>query len=138
MADKGSADTFEYELAGRVITFRRTTSAQLLMLQRMVTKIQQQLHLAAENPDVISELMSQLNSIAFEAAESRFIDPADLEFVQIEVLRGNISQEQIMGIISNGKVAAASEPDDDADPAPPKRVRKAAVTKPAARRRAAR
>lgn len=143
MADEGSADTFVYTLAGREITFLKTTQAQLLMMQRIVARIQRQMHAAAQDPEAVSQLIADLNNFAFEAAESRFIDPADLVFVEQQVLRGNISQEEIFGILSNG-VRRERQPDDDADPAPAKRGRKspakkaAPVKKTANPRRAAR
>lgn len=136
MADKGNADTFMYTLAGREITFLKTTQAQLLMMQRIVQRIQRQMHAAADDPETISSLMADLNNFAFEAAESRFTDPADLMFVEQEVLRGNISQEQVFGILSNGN-AHNNAPDDDADPTPVKRAKKAPAKKAAPAKRTA-
>jgi hypothetical protein len=139
MADKGSEDTFEYELAGRVMVFRKTTRAQLMMLQRMLGQLQEQMHRAADDPETVGALLSQLNDIAFEAAESRFINPLDLAHVQREVLRGNVEESDIYRILSNGGSAVTPVP-DDADPAPAKRTRKAvakkAPGKPASRRAA--
>ena len=130
MADEGSADTFTYTLAGREILFFKATQAQLLMMQRIVQRIQRQMHAAQDHPETVSDLIVQLHNFAFEAVESRFADPADLTFVEQEVLRGNISQEQIFGILSNGN-AHNNTPDDDADPAPAKRGRKAPAKKAA-------
>jgi hypothetical protein len=139
MADKGSADTFEYELAGRMMVFRKTTRAQLMMLQRMLGQLQDQMNRAADDPETVGALLSQLNDIAFEAAESRFTNPLDLAHVQKEVLRGNVEETDIYAILSNG-TKTVTVPDDDADPVPAKRVRKAAAKKapgrPASRRAA--
>jgi hypothetical protein len=137
MADKVSGDTFEYELAGRVMVFRKTTRAQLMMLQRMLGQLQEQMRQAADDPEAVGALLSKLNDIAFEAAESRFTDPSDLDHVRLEVLRGNVEESDIYAILSNGgKVAQPAA--DDADPTPTKRVRKApakkAAGKPASRR----
>lgn len=137
MADEGNANTFTYTLAGRDIVFYKTTSAQLLMLQRIVQRIQRQMHSVADEPEKVQELMLTLHNTAFEAAESRFTDPLDLIFVEQEVLRGNIDVEQIFAILSNGKYGA-SEPDDDADLAPVKRTRKAPAKKAATSRRVTR
>jgi hypothetical protein len=137
MADKGSADTFEYELAGRMMVLRKTTRSQLMMLQRMLGQLQDQMHRAADDPETVGALLSQLNDIAFEAAESRFTNPLDLAHVQREVLRGNVEESDIYAILSNGNKAVAP-PDDDADPVPAKRARKAAVKKAAAKKPATR
>ena len=131
MADEGNADTFTYTLAGREILFFKATQAQLLMMQRIVQRIQRQMHAAQDHPEIVSDLIVQLHNFAFEAVESRFADPADLTFVEQEVLRGNISQEQIFGILSNGN-AHNNAPDDDADPAPAKRAGRKAPAKKAA------
>jgi len=138
MADEGSEDTFTYKVGGRDIVFRKTTMSQLMMMQRIVRRTEAQMHAAAKDPQTIQELMSQLNDMAFEAIESRFVDRTDLEFVHLGVLRGTISQEDLMPILSNGKTGTAAP--DDADPVPAKRARKApakkATTKPASRRAA--
>lgn len=136
MADEGNADTFTYTLAGREVPFFKATQAQLLMMQRIVQRIQRQMHAAADDPERLSELIMQLHNFAFEAVESRFADPLDLIFVEQEVLRGNISQEEIFGILSNGN-PRSRQPDDDADPAPAKRARKASAKKAAPVKKAA-
>lgn len=128
MADEGNADTFEYELNGRVMILRKTSSAQLMMLQRMVRQLNERIGKAASDETRLSELMTQLNDMVFEAAESRFIDPSDLTFVQTEILRGKLEQEDIYPILFNGHKPAASL-DDDADPAPAKKPRKAPAKK---------
>lgn len=135
MADKGNEDTFEYTIAGRNITFRKTSRAQLMMLQRMTKQLHQQMLAVADNPEHVGELITELNDMAFEAAESRFIDPTDLVFVRTEILRGNVQEADVFAILSNGN-RQAFEPDDDTDPAPAKRTTKKAAAKkaPASRR----
>lgn len=142
MADEGNANTFKYTLAGREITFLRSTPAQMLMMQRIASRIHKQMDaLTDDDPGKLGELMFQLNDFVFEAAESRFTDPQDLLFVEQQILRGNISQDEVYGIIHGGRSAAQAPPDDDADPVPAKPPRKAAgrkapVKKPASPRRA--
>lgn len=127
MADKGSEDTFEHIIAGRVILFRKTSKAQLLMLERMSRALVAQMNaLGPEQADEARELLGKLNDIAFETAESRFIDPADLAFVRTEVLRGNVEEEDVFAILSNGNRRAPAA-DDDTDPAPAKRAKKTAT-----------
>lgn len=135
MADEGNADTFVYTLAGRDITFRKTTQAQLLLMQRMLRKVMKRAEAMAQDSDALGDLMIEINDMTFEAVESRFTDPEDLLFVQREILRGNISEHQINSILTNGRPVVI-EPDDDADPPKPKRVSKAAPKKTATRRAA--
>lgn len=130
MADEVSADTFEHTLAGRKMVFKKTERSQLMMLQRIVRRIEQQMHGVADKPEQVSALATQLSDVAFEAVESRFTDPADLEFVTRHVLRGVIVEDDLWAILSNGRKANEA-PDDDADPAPAKKVAKAAAKKTA-------
>ena len=127
MADKGNEDTFEYTIAGRAIVFRKTSRAQLLMLERMGRQIMAQMHaLGPDELDKVRELGSRINDIAFETAESRFMDPADLEYVRTEVLRGNVEEDEIFAILRNG-TRRSEQSDDDAEPAVTKRAAKKAT-----------
>ena len=128
MADKGNEDTFEYAIAGRTMVFRKTSRAQLMMLERMGRQIMAQMNaLGPDRLDEVRLLGAKINDIAFETAESRFTDPADLEFVRTEVLRGNVEEEEIFAILANGVRRAKVEENDDADPAPAKRAAKKAT-----------
>jgi hypothetical protein len=137
MADEVSADTFEYTLAGREMVFKKTERSQLMMLQRIVRRIEQQMHGVADKPEQVSALATQLSDVAFEAVESRFTDPADLHFVTTHILRGVIVEDDLWAILSNGRKANEA-PDDDADPAPAKKAAKKATKKAASPRRGAR
>ena len=101
MADKGSEDTFTYKLGGRDIVFRKTSMSQLMMMQRMVRRTQQQMHAVADDPKAIGELVAGLNDMAFEAIESRFTDPLDLQFVHLGVIRGEITLEEISRVVAS-------------------------------------
>ncbi len=135
MADEGNADTFEYTIAGRVMVLRKTSRAQLLMLERMGRQVMAQMQaLKPDQLDEIRELGAKLNDMAFETAESRFIDPADLSFVRTEVLRGNVEEEDIYAILSNGVRRSTPPVPDDADPVPAKRTAKKATKMPAVKK----
>lgn len=136
MAEQGNADTFEYTLAGRTMVFHKTTRTQLIMIQRMMLRIHSQLVDTPQDDDAkLSELMTQMLDMTMEAAESRFTDPLDLMFVEKEILRGNIDENDIMGILANGQ-RPGGQRDDDADPPPPKRAAKAAGRKTPAKKAA--
>lgn len=143
MADEGTADTFEYELAGRTMILRKIKHGQQMMLQRIASRTLAQARAAEEKGDLetMAQLLSELEDTAFEVIESQFIDPEDLAFVEREVLRGKVTDTQVKRILANGNPVAA-EPDDDEDPAPAKKPRKApakkAVKKAAAPRRGTR
>lgn len=129
MADEGSEDTFEYELAGRTIVFYKTTRPQLQMLQRLLRRIQTQMADVADEPEKLADLLTQLNDLTFEAVESRFVNPLDLMFVEKEIIRGNITEQQLNGILTNGKQTAPELADDLDPPAPKRAAKKAAVKK---------
>lgn len=97
------------------------------MLERLGRSLMAQMeNLGPQELDKVRELGARLSDIAFEVAESRFTSPEDLEFARMEVLRGNITEVEIFRILANG-VPRTEEPDDDADPVPAKRVKKAPV-----------
>lgn len=131
MADEGSADTFEYTIAGRTMWFLKSSQSQLIMLDRMGRQIRMRID-ATEDPDEMRTLLDQMNDMAFETAESRFTSSDDLDFVRREILRGNVELEDVYGILANGN--RQSPPDDDADPVPAKKTRKAPAKKAAVKR----
>jgi hypothetical protein len=139
MADEVSANTFEYTIAGRTMTFHKTTRAQLMMIQRLAIGLSSRLRAEQEGSRDYGDALGQFINLTFEAAESRFTSAEDLAFVQTEIIRGNVDEDDIMGILANG-VRPQAIPDDDAEPAAPKRARKAAPKKapgkPASRRAA--
>lgn len=139
MADKGNGDTFEHVLAGRTMVFRKTSGTQMLVLQRYANVLKEQIDAAVETDDAakIAELVGKLNNITWETVESRFTDPADLEWVQTKVVTGVLGEADLLAILTNGYKRPA-EPDDDADPAPAKKAVKKAVKKTANPRRASR
>lgn len=129
MEDKGNVGTFEYELAGRMIVFKKTTHTQMIVLQRYATVIKEQIDAAAqaEDSDKMTELVGKLNNITWETVESRFTNPEDLAFVQTKIVTGVLDEADLLMVLTNGYKKPA-EPDDDADPKP---VRKKAAVKKA-------
>lgn len=138
MADKGNGDTFEHVLAGRTMVFKKTSGTQMLVLQRYANVLKEQIDAAAEadDADKITELVGKLNNITWETVESRFTDPADLEWVQTKVVTGVLGEADLLAILTNGYKRPV-EPDDDADPAPAKKATKKAPAKKTANPRRA-
>ena len=140
MADEGNVDTFEHALSGRTMTFKKTSGSQLTMMRRYIQVLQRQTVDAeqAGDGDKVSKLVNQMHEVMWTAVESRFTSDDDLEFARMEVICGNLQETDLFAILSNG--AVQSVPDDDAEPAAPKRVRKAAkkATRTANPRRATR
>ena len=134
MADEGNADTFEYTLAGRTMTLRKTTRAQLMMMQRVLLNLQKQMARGDDGANATVMAMSQMLEMTFEAAESRFLNPLDLEFVRLGIIRGDIDEGDIMGILANG--ARRTDEPDDAEPPAPKRAAKAPGKKAPAKKTA--
>lgn len=132
MADEGSADTFEYPVNGRTLILRKISHAQIEMLRRYIDNMTRQstAALAAEDVATAMELAQKMTRATWTTVESQFINPDDLEWVQLEVLAGRIEEKDLMPLLLNGhKVPVV---DDDADPIPAKRPgRKAAAAKKA-------
>lgn len=138
MAELGNQDTFEYELAGRLMVFKKTTQVQMLVLQRYANQLKEKIDVAAaaEDAETMVDLVGKLNNITWETVESRFTNPEDLAFVQTKIVTGVLDESDLLMILTNGYKRPV-EPDDDADPKPVRK--KAAVKKatPAQQRKAA-
>ena len=111
------------------------------MMRRYVQMLQMQMGVAekANDAEKIGELVAKMHEVAWTAVESRFTSEDDLEFVRMEIIIGKLEETDLFAILSNG--VSTSTPDDDAEPAVPKRaVKKAAkkATRTANPRRAAR
>lgn len=128
MADKGTGDTFEKTLAGKVITFKRMQATQLMMLQRYVEQLETQMKAAAAAQDsaAVGELMRTITNTVFAAVESLFVNPDDINHVQIGIITGTVSDNDLYSILGGDAPGAA----DDEDPAPIKRAPRAAAKKP--------
>lgn len=140
MDDMADEETFEHELAGRMMVFKKTSPTQMLALQRYAQQLKDKIDVAVEAEDEMElvKLVGTLNSITWETVESRFTDPDDLTFVQLKVATGILNEADLLTILTNG-YKRPPEPDDDADPKPAgkKPVKKAAKATPAQRRKAA-
>lgn len=114
MADE---DTFETTIAGRKMWFKKSSEGQLIALQRVMNRLRVQFQ-TAENPEVRREAATKLGATVLDVAESRFVDQADRDWVEQEMLLGRIDIPEVMKIFSNGNVKEDPEPDD----APPKKA----------------
>jgi hypothetical protein len=127
MADKGNEDTFEHELAGRTMVFKKTSGTQMLVLQRYANVLKEKFEAAAEAGDEVevTKLAKKLENITWETVESRFTSEEDLDWVQMKVVTGVLAEADLLAILTNGYKRPV-EPDDDADPAPKKAAKKVA------------
>ena len=137
MADEGSADTFEYPINGRVLTLRKISMAQLEMLRRYIDSMEAKAAVAVEAGDAatVVTIAGKMNTATWTAVESQFLNPDDLEWVQLEVLAGRITEEELLPLLSNGHKRDIV--DDDADVAPAKRAGRKSPAKKAAPRKSA-
>lgn len=128
MADQGTSDTFVKVLAGRPVTFKVMGKGQLLMLMRYSSTLQKQMAQAAEADDgaQVDRLLNKLNEAVWTAVESLFVNPEDIDFVQMAIIGGTVQDEELMTVFAGGK--NTREPADDEDPpAPKKRAAKKAA-----------
>lgn len=112
--------TFTMPLAGREVTFHRAGVGQVIMLNRAARKHLAQAEQASDEQRAEATSMAMAKVLDF--IESLIVDPADKEFVEDQMLQGNIDWEDLMAAISGGP---SDEPADDEAPKP----RKAAVKK---------
>lgn len=119
-------DTFPYTLSGREISFLNPDPKRLMLLQRVLRQTQSQLKGAQDRDDaeLAQMLMRDMNDMIWTALESQFTDPADLMFVQTEILARRIQEEDLYPILNGGKTVV--EVQDDADPPAAKPRKKAA------------
>jgi len=63
------------------------------------------------------EAATKLGATVLDVAESRFVDPADRDWVEEQMLLGLVDIPEIMKIFSNGAVREEPQPDDAPPPA---------------------
>jgi hypothetical protein len=113
MADE---DTFETTIAGRTMLFKKSSEGQLIALQRVLNRLRTQFS-TAEDPVVRREAATKLGATVLDVAESRFVDPADRDWVEEQMLLGLVDIPEVMKIFSNGAVREEPQPDDAPPPA---------------------
>lgn len=128
MADEG---TFSYTVAGRDMVFKNMTLSRISLLQRLVDKLQVQIRTASTDEDA-RVFSAKLYNLIWTTVESQFTSQDDLDTAQTAILTGNIDEDDLLPLLSNGKKRPDPQP-DDADPPVKKR---APARKTAARSRA--
>jgi hypothetical protein len=138
MADEGNAGTFEYTVKGRACTFKQVSKSQIIMLRRYIESLQRK-SVAAETEEDIGELITlaeKMNEATWTTIESQFINPQDLEWVQLEIIAGRLDEQDLLPLLSNGY--KRTDTPDDADPVAAKRPGRKAPAKKAAPRQTSR
>lgn len=130
------ATTFTMSLAGRKIEFRKPHLGQILILQRIAQRSIAQARDRGDDAALAAamqeSLMKTLNFI-----DTLFVDEKDRQFVEDEMLAGNIDYKDVLKTLSGG--VGQDQPQDDAPPAKKtvaKRSPKAAPVKKSAAPRA--
>jgi len=136
MADEGSVETFEYAVKGRLCVFKQISKSQIIMLKRYIESLQLK-SVAAQNEEDLGSLIAlaaKMNEATWTTIESQFTDPADLEWVQLEIIAGRLEEQDLLPLLSNGH--KHNDIPDDADPAPAKRPGRKVPAKKAAKKAA--
>lgn len=133
MADEGNADTFEHIIGGRTITLRKNTPGKIAMLERYWESMDRKAA-AAKDADEAIRIAKAMSNAYWGVIEAQFINPEDLEFVQLEIVMGRVDESVLAPILANGMTRERL--DDDADPAPVKKP--SGRKKPAAKKAAPR
>lgn len=111
------AGAFEYTVCGRKMWFRRPIDGQLIMLQRFRMQIK------GASEENLADVIMSVTTKTLNLIDSLFIDAADRDFVEEQLIAGKVGIAQLMGILT-GK--DTTEPADDETPAPKKRPAKKA------------
>jgi hypothetical protein len=119
MADEGKADTFEHTISGRVMTLNKNAPGKVAMLERYWESMSKKAN-AADTAEEGIRIAKAMSDAVWGLVETQFIDPADLEFVQLEIVMGRVDESVLGPILANGMTR--DKVDDDADPAPVKKT----------------
>lgn len=135
MADEAPTDTFTLTLGGREILFRKVTPGMYTAMRRYMETIQAKIKTDLDEK-TRRDLYDHITQTMLEVVDSRFMDPADREWVSKEMMLGRVEVEDVLAVVTNGD--KRQEPvADDADP-PVKTVKKTPAKKTANATRAKR
>src|SRR5688572_19694270 len=122
---KDVVGVFPYTLKGRLMWFKPAMPAQFTLLQREWLKMQRM-----PSGEGYGKAYMDVQVKTLTVIESQFLDGADQEWVEDQMLNGKIDIPDLMPILSGGK--GGKETDDDAEveqaPRAVRRATKKAVT----------
>ena len=98
--------------------------AQLLMLQRLYTHLRDGID--REDEAALRQSMDALDRKWLTVIESLIVDPADVEFLEQQMLTGKVELKDLRPIISGGRIEEPETADDE----PRKTVRKTPAKAP--------
>ena len=126
--------TFEYPVGDRVIVFKKLSPGRFDVLRRYMAK-RHDIARTTTDEDVAMRAGHEASDAFWQVLESLFVDPADVEWLQREILAGRVDDAKLWPIMYGFMITDA--PEDDADPKSAKRpAKKAAAKKTANPRRA--
>jgi len=134
MADKG---IFELTIKGRAMRFHPSSEGQLMMLQRVLTRLESQFD-ASTDTKTRRDLAERIGKTILDIVETKFVDPEDRDWVEEQMLLGNIDIPDIMPVFANGAMKPKPAPDDAPPPVKKTPARKAPAKKTANASRAQR
>lgn len=111
-------ETFTKTFAGREIEFRRAMLAQVIILERLYHR---QMKKANEDGDDKGKALSSVLVRTLDFIDTLVVDEGDRQFIEDQMLAGNIDWPEIMAVLGGGKDDA---PEDDESPKPVKRAPK--------------
>ena len=120
--------TFTMPLAGRPVEFRRATSGQVIMLQKLYLRAVKRSEETDEQDERISLVGSAMVRV-LDFIESLMVNEADREFVEDKMLTGEIDYPELLEALGGGK-KVDQDPDDE-EPKTRKAVRKSPKAAPA-------
>lgn len=100
-----SDETFVQTLAGRDIEFRVAKPGQILILKRMYERARDQLTdtEGRKGAEVFGEMLQR----SMDVVESLMVDPANIAFLENEILMGRLEQDELMAVLAGPKKEVA-------------------------------
>lgn len=118
MSDE-APQTFTKTFAGREIEFRRAMLAQVIILERLYHRQMKQANASGE--DDKGKALSSVLVRTLDFIDTLVVDEDDRQFIEDQMLAGNIDWPEIMEVLSGGRDGG---PADDETPKPVKRAPK--------------
>lgn len=116
MVEEAPADTFPLTLGGKEMTFKKVTLGMMAATRRYMDSIMVKMVAASasDNDTDAMRLHDEYNQAILDVIDSRFVDPADQDWVARQMMMGTIEVKDLMPVMTNGVVRAVV-PADDAD-----------------------
>lgn len=103
-------DQFTYDVCGRTLHCKRLAEGQLVMMQRLLARWQEEMD-GASTQKQRGELIVKMSSISLDLIESQLLNKEDVAFLEEQLLMGKVDLEDLRPILSGGRKVEKQEDD---------------------------